>query len=143
MEILVSIIIPCKNEEAYIGKLLDSLVLQHLTQSYEIIIADAGSTDSTLSIINNYKDKFHNLRVIDGGLPSVGRNLGAKAAMGKLLLFIDSDAYFKDSLIVKHSVRTFRKSKLELLGCMLNIEHNFLVRLIYFFCNGVIKLSKF
>jgi glycosyltransferase involved in cell wall biosynthesis len=142
MEILVSIIIPCKNEEAYIGKLLDSLVLQNLTQIYEIIIADAGSTDSTLSIIENYKDKLHNLRVIDGGLPSVGRNLGAKAAKGSILLFIDADAYFKDNSIIKKSFRKFRKKKLELLGCLLNIERNFFVRLIYFFCNGVIRISK-
>jgi glycosyltransferase involved in cell wall biosynthesis len=142
MEILVSIIIPCKNEEAYIGKLLDSLVLQNLTQIYEIIIADAGSTDSTLSIIESYKDKLHNLKVIKGGLPSVGRNLGAKAAKGSILLFIDADAYFKNSNIIKHSFRKFRKKKYELLGCMLNIEHNFFVRLIYFFCNGVIRFSK-
>lgn len=142
MGILVSIIIPCKNEEAYIGKLLDSLVLQNLTNIYEIIIADAGSTDSTLSIIDNYKDKLHNLTVIDGGLPSVGRNLGAKAANGDVLLFIDADAYFKDKDIIKHSFRKFKEKKIELLGCMLNIEHNFFVRLIYFFCNGVIRFSK-
>jgi len=142
MGILVSIIIPCKNEESYIGKLLDSLVLQNLTNIYEIIIADAGSTDSTLSIIQNYKDKLHNLKVIDGGLPSVGRNLGAKAAKGSILLFIDADAYFKDKNIIKHSFRKFRKNKLELLGCLLNIKNNFFVRLVYFFCNGVIRLSK-
>lgn len=142
MGILVSIIIPCKNEEAYIGKLLDSLVLQNLTNIYEIIIADAGSTDSTLSIIQNYKDKLHNLKVIDGGLPSVGRNLGAMASEGSILLFIDADAYFKDKNIIKHSFRKFRKKKLELLGCLLNIEHNFFVRLIYFFCNGIIRMSK-
>lgn len=142
MKILVSIIIPCKNEEAYIGKLLDSLVLQNLTQIYEIIIADAGSTDSTLSIIESYKDKFHSVKVIKGGLPSVGRNLGAKAAKGSILLFIDADAYFKDKSIIKKSFRKFRKKKLELLGCLLNIENNFLVRLIYFFCNSVIRMSK-
>jgi glycosyltransferase involved in cell wall biosynthesis len=142
MGILVSIIIPCKNEETYIGKLLDSLVLQNLTDIYEVIIADAGSTDSTLSIIDNYKNKLNNLTVIDGGLPSVGRNLGAMAAKGSILLFIDADAYFKDSNIIKHSFRKFRKKKYELLGCMLNIEHNFFVRVIYFFCNGVIRFSK-
>lgn len=142
MGILVSIIIPCKNEEAYIGKLLDSLVLQNLTNIYEIIIADAGSTDSTLSIIDNYKDKLHNLKVIGGSIPSIGRNLGAKAAKGDILLFIDSDVYFKDNNIINHSFRRFRKNKSELLGCMLNIEHDFFVRLIYFLCNGVIRLSK-
>jgi glycosyltransferase involved in cell wall biosynthesis len=143
MEINVSIIIPCKNEQGYIGKLLDSLEKQHLSQSFEIIIADAKSTDLTLDIINSYYIKLPNLRVIEGGLPSVGRNLGAQAANGHTLLFIDADAYFKDDMIIRHSVRKFNKNKLELLGCYLNIEHNWFVKLIYFFCNIIVNLSKF
>jgi len=143
MEINVSIIIPCKNEQGYIGKLLDSLVMQHLYQSFEIIIADAESTDNTLEIINSYKNKLPNLRVIKGGLPSVGRNLGALAARGKTLLFVDADAYFKDDHIIRHSVRKFNKTKSDLLGCYLNIEHNWFVRIVYFFCNFIFKLSRF
>ena len=143
MEINVSIIIPCKNEEGYIGKLLESLKVQHLSNSFEIIIADANSTDATLSIIDSYKDVLPNLRVIPGGLPSVGRNLGAKAAMGHTLLFIDADAYFKDTYLIRHSVRQFNKRKMELLGCKLNIEHNLFVWITYFFCNLVCKFSKY
>lgn len=143
MEINVSIIIPCKNEQGYIGKLLSSLEKQHLSQSFEIIIADANSTDNTLEIINSYYNKLPNLRVIEGGLPSVGRNLGAKVAKGHTLLFIDSDAYFKDDFLVRHSVRTFNKRKLELLGCYLNIDNNWFVRVIYYFCNHIISLSKY
>jgi len=143
MEINVSIIIPCKNEQGYIGKLLASLEKQHLSQSFEIIVADAGSTDLTLDIVNSYYVKLPNLRVIKGGLPSVGRNLGAKVAKGKTLLFIDADAYFKDDLIIRHSVRKFNKTKSDLLGCFLNIENNWFVNIIYFFCNIIFRLSKF
>lgn len=143
MEINVSIIIPCKNEQGYIGKLLSSLEQQHLSQSFEIIIADANSTDNTLNIVNSYYVKLPNLKVIQGGLPSVGRNLGAKEAKGHTLLFIDADAYFKDTNLIRHSVRVFNKRKLDLLGCYLNIEDNWFVKLIYFFCNIIVKLSKF
>jgi glycosyltransferase involved in cell wall biosynthesis len=143
MEINVSIIIPCKNEQGYIGKLLSSLEQQHLSQSFEIIIADANSSDNTLNIINSYYVKLPNLKVIQGGLPSVGRNLGAKEAKGHTLLFIDADAYFKDTNLIRHSVRVFNKRKLDLLGCYLNIEHNWFVKLIYFFCNIIVNLSKF
>jgi glycosyltransferase involved in cell wall biosynthesis len=143
MKINVSIIIPCKNEQGYIGKLLSSLEHQHLSQSFEIIIADANSTDKTLDIVNSYYVKLPNLKVIQGGLPSVGRNLGAKEAKGHTLLFIDADAYFKDTNIIRHSVRVFNKRKLDLLGCYLNIEHNWFVKLIYFFCNIIVDLSKF
>ncbi len=81
MEIELSIIIPCKNEEAYIGKLLDCLVRQSLPDSVEVIVSDAKSTDRTIDIINLYIGLLPNLRIIEGGLPSVGRNLGALSAM--------------------------------------------------------------
>jgi glycosyltransferase involved in cell wall biosynthesis len=143
MEINVSIIIPCKNEQGYIGKLLSSLEEQNLPESFEIIIADAKSTDKTLDIINSYYPKLPNLKVIEGGLPSVGRNLGAIVAKGHTLLFIDADAYFKNNMLIMNSVKKFNKHKLDLLGCYLNIEGNWFVKLIYFLCNIVLRLSKF
>jgi glycosyltransferase involved in cell wall biosynthesis len=143
MEINVSIIIPCKNEQGYIGKLLASLEKQNLPKSFEIIIADANSTDKTLDIIDSYKVKLPNLKVIEGGLPSLGRNLGAISAKGHTLLFIDADAYFKDNLLIINSVKKFNKCKLDLLGCYLNIEDNCFVKFIYFLCNIILKLSKF
>jgi glycosyltransferase involved in cell wall biosynthesis len=57
MKTQLSIIIPCKNEEKYIGKLLTALTHQELESSTEIIIADANSNDSTRAIINQYKEK--------------------------------------------------------------------------------------
>lgn len=143
MGVEVSIVIPCKNEERYIGKLLESLKDQNLPSSFEIIIADASSTDDTLSIINQYHDILPNLKVINGGLPSVGRNLGAYAASGKTLLFIDADAYFKNPNIIRQSLAVFNGKNADLLGCLLNIEKNSMVRLIYSMCNMIIRLSKF
>jgi glycosyltransferase involved in cell wall biosynthesis len=143
MEIELSIIIPCKNEEEYIGKLLDCLVEQQLPESVEIIIADAESTDNTLEIIKSHFDLLPNLKIIKGGLPSVGRNLGALEAKGDVLLFIDSDVYFKKQNIILKSLEKFKKNKANILGCLLNIENNFKVKTIYKFCNLIFYLSKF
>jgi glycosyltransferase involved in cell wall biosynthesis len=86
-----SIVIPCKNEEERIGSLLMDLVNFGL-QDNEVIIADAGSTDSTLSIINSFKSGwFTNLKVIEGGLPAKGRNEGCRAASNDYVLFLDAD----------------------------------------------------
>ena len=131
MEIELSIIIPCKNEESYIGKLLDCLVMQSLPDSVEIIVSDAGSTDGTIAIINSYIGLLPNLRIIEGGLPSVGRNLGALYAMGKVLLFIDSDTYFKNDSLVIDSLDLFKSRGASILGCLLNIENNFRIKVIY------------
>ena len=143
MNIILSIVIPCKNEEKYIGTLLDCLVKQQLPQTVEIIIADADSTDKTLRIINYYSDLLPNLKVIKGGLPSVGRNLGALEAKGDVLLFIDSDVYFKKNNLIKKSLEVFKKNKANILGCLLNIENNFKVKTIYKFCNLIFYLSKY
>jgi len=142
MEITLSIIIPCKNEEKYIGKLLTSLVQQNLPKNVEVIVADNASTDNTISIIKEYLDLLPNLKIIKGGLPSIGRNLGALEAKGDILLFLDSDVYFKDTTLILDSLRIFREKKVDILGCLLNIENDLVIKTIYGLCNVVFHLSK-
>ena len=85
INVKLSIIIPTYNEEEYLPKLLYSIKEQNF-KDYEIIVADAGSVDKTKEIAESY-----NCKVINGGLPAVGRNNGADIAEGELLLFLDSD----------------------------------------------------
>ena len=96
---MLSIIIPCLNEEEYLPLLLESVKKQKFLD-YEIILADAGSKDKTLQIAKKY-----NCKIVPGGLPSKGRNQGAKKAKGDLLLFLDADVilpdgFFKDADIL-------------------------------------------
>ncbi|MBN2567341.1 glycosyltransferase [Candidatus Woesearchaeota archaeon] len=81
----ISIIVPTLDEEEYLPKLLESV--RHQTfRDYEIIVADAGSSDQTRAIARAYGAK-----VVDGGMPGAGRNAGARAARGELLFFFDAD----------------------------------------------------
>ena len=94
MEKELTIVIPCKNEEEYIGRLLEEISLQRVG-STEIILADANSTDGTVEEAT--KTSFHlglNLKIAPGGLPAVGRNRGAFLAKTKYVLFIDADVTF-------------------------------------------------
>ena len=81
----LSIIIPTYNEEDYLPRLLKSIKEQNYTD-YEVIVADNNSLDKTVEIAKEYGCK-----VVQGGLPAVGRNNGAKAAEGDILIFLDSD----------------------------------------------------
>jgi len=81
----VSIVVPALNEETMLPRLLDSIKAQDF-DSYEIIVADAHSTDKTREIAAAY-----GCRIVDGGLPAAGRNAGAAAAQGEFLFFLDAD----------------------------------------------------
>ena len=82
---ILSIIIPTYNEEEYLPVLLESIKEQDF-DDYEVIVADANSTDRTREIAEEY-----GCIVVDGGLPAVGRNNGARVAKGEYLIFLDSD----------------------------------------------------
>ena len=74
---ILSIIIPTYNEEEYLPVLLESIKKQNFND-YEVIVADANSTDRTREIAKEY-----GCLIVDGGLPAVGRNNGAKVAKGE------------------------------------------------------------
>ena len=90
---ILSIIIPTYNEEEYLPILLESIKKQNF-EDYEIIVADANSVDRTREIAEEY-----GCIIVDGGLPAVGRNNGAKVANGKYLLFLDSDLKLSDEYL--------------------------------------------
>ncbi|MBN1487020.1 MAG: glycosyltransferase, partial [Anaerolineae bacterium] len=81
----ISVIVPALNEEVLLPKLLGDLQGQRL-DGYEMLIADAGSTDRTREVAQEY-----GARVVEGGMPAVGRNSGARVANGEFLFFLDAD----------------------------------------------------
>jgi glycosyltransferase involved in cell wall biosynthesis len=99
MENKITIVIPCKNEELIIKNTLLILDNQKNIKNVRVIIADS-STDNTRQIIN--KTYFNNIlpEIIDGGLPSVARNNGAKLVTTPYVLFLDADIFLVNSDIV-------------------------------------------
>ena len=92
---ILSIIIPTYNEEEYLPVLLESIKQQDF-RDYEIIVADADSKDNTVKIAEEY-----GCIVVEGGMPAVGRNNGAKVAKGDYLLFLDSDLKLTEDYLAK------------------------------------------
>jgi len=137
---MVTIIIPCKNEEKYIGKLLKSLSNQDGISGMRIIVSDANSTDSTLSIIESFN--YLNIEVITGGLPSYGRNLGASISKTKYVLFIDADVeIYQNDLIIK-SIDRMERDDLYLLTGKLNSK-SLITKMLYKLTNLLVSFSKF
>lgn len=83
----VSIIIPTKNEEANITRCLNSMKRQLYKGAIEIIVVDNYSTDNTVDLAKRFTPKV----LLAGKERSRQRNIGAKAALGSWLLFVDAD----------------------------------------------------
>ncbi|QNL42196.1 glycosyltransferase [Streptococcus sp. NSJ-72] len=92
MRIGLSVIIPVYNVEKYLERCIESVLVQNYN-SYEIILVDDGSTDSSPIICDKYAQKFKHVSVVhkkNGGL-SDARNVGIQNAKGKYVFFLDSD----------------------------------------------------
>lgn len=93
-EVVVSIVVPAHNAAATLGAQLEALGGQQLSQPWEIVLADNGSTDDTRGVAERWAQRAPRLRIIDAGArrgASAARNIGAGAARGTLLLFCDAD----------------------------------------------------
>ena len=90
--IFVSIIVPVYNVERYLRECLDSIA-QLKAFSWEAILIDDGSTDSSGAICDEYAKREQKFRVIhqkNAGV-SAARNAGLEAAEGEWIWFVDSD----------------------------------------------------
>jgi glycosyltransferase involved in cell wall biosynthesis len=87
----ISVVIPVRNEERSIRSLLDALLSQTLPPD-EIVITDGGSTDATVSIIQDFINRGAPVSLIrtTHALPGRGRNLAAARAGSEWLAFTDA-----------------------------------------------------
>ena len=92
----VSIIITTKNEEKRIEHCLKSVKAQTY-RDYELIVTDSCSKDDTARIARRYADKV----IVRKANIAGGRNMGARAARGEILVFIDADTIMIPETIEK------------------------------------------
>ncbi|HID65333.1 MAG TPA: glycosyltransferase [Anaerolineae bacterium] len=90
----LSVVIPCYNAADTIAAQLEALVSQRWTKPWEVIISDNGSNDELPAVVERFKEKLPNLRVVDSSDrrgAAHARNVGALAAIGEALAFCDAD----------------------------------------------------
>lgn len=131
---LVSIIIPCYNQGAYIQDAIDSVIAQTYA-NWEIIIVDDGSTEiETINKINELTAKGYNTIKINNSGVSTARNIGIVNAKGDYILPLDADdkiatQYLQDAITI--------------------LQKNTKVNVVYCNCeyfgneNGLMKLPSF
>ena len=115
---LVSVIIPCRNEEKYIGECLDSLVSQdYPKENLEVLVVDGMSEDRTREVIEKFKiprtrafgtvrgrqNLTSNIQLMDNPkkFTPFGLNIGIKNAKGEIIIRMDAHATYERDYISK------------------------------------------
>jgi glycosyltransferase involved in cell wall biosynthesis len=103
----LSVVIPTYNRLPILRKCLTALEEQRLAapvQRYEVVVVDDGSTDDTVAWLEEQAAQLPHVRLIrqEHGGPAEGRNRGVEAALGDVIVFIDSDLVVTPDFLVSH-----------------------------------------
>ena len=118
MKPLISVIVPCYNQESFLNETLDSIYNQTF-QIWECIIIDDGSTDNSKEIALKWcalDERFKYFFQLNGGL-SNARNKGLHIAKGDYIQLLDGD----DLIIPKK----FESQLIDLKNAQISISNYF------------------
>lgn len=110
----ISVVVPCRNEEKTIGKLIDQIEKQKGTGEFfdwELLVVEGRSTDATREIVKMRARLNKKVILVDNKkrITPVARNLGIKNAKGKYVCLIDAHSeiandYFLQSLRISQKI---------------------------------------
>jgi glycosyltransferase involved in cell wall biosynthesis len=90
----ISVVVPCLNGATTLPRQLEALSKQEYDGDWEVVVADNGSSDGTLAVANEFRDRVPRLALVDASArrgQAYARNAGVRVATGDALLFIDAD----------------------------------------------------
>ena len=94
----LSVILPCFNGAETIALQLEALANQQWDGDWEVIVSNNGSTDDSMEIVERYRDRLPNLRIVNAHTPPEPRlgvthsyNVGIQAATGDAFAFCEAD----------------------------------------------------
>lgn len=93
-QVAVSVVVACRDAEAFIGQQLQALAEQSCPLRWELVIADNGSTDRTAEIVESYRNRVPRLVIVDASArigPAAARNIGVARARGERIVLCDAD----------------------------------------------------
>jgi glycosyltransferase involved in cell wall biosynthesis len=132
LDLLLTIVIPCKNEKKIVETTLDLLNKQNEIQGVKVYVSDSSTDHETTFRLENRTNDIFSLYVIQGGLPSIARNKGALKSKTPYVLFLDADIFLLDKNLIVDSIRKKLKKDLDLLTIKFrttNGKYNFAYKL--------------
>lgn len=111
----ISIVIPTKDEEKWLPRLLKSIKDQKF-QPKEVIVADI-STDDTPQIAREFGAK-----VVKGGKLAIARNNGARASNCEVICFIDADCMLPHEDFLEEVYDAFKEAKVDIASTLFRLD---------------------
>ena len=99
---LVSIIVPCRNEQKFIAQCLESIVANDYPKEWlEVFVIDGMSEDSTREIVDGYARRFSYIRILENvkKITPSALNIGIRAAKGGIILRLDAHSEIEPDYI--------------------------------------------
>jgi succinoglycan biosynthesis protein ExoA len=99
----VSVIMPCYNEEKFIGRAIESLVDDYVLKHAEILVIDGLSTDRTVDIVTGFIQRNFPVRWLknEKRLQCFGLNQGISAARGEIIVRVDAHSFYPEGYVKK------------------------------------------
>lgn len=120
---MVSVCMITYNQEAYIAKAIESVLMQKCSFSYELVIGEDCSTDNTLRICNEYMSKNPNVIKVLHRNPNLGMSLNFQNTLltcqSKYVAICEGDDYWTDPYKLQKQV-DFLESNLGFSFCFHN-----------------------
>jgi glycosyltransferase involved in cell wall biosynthesis len=141
----LTIVIPARNEERLLPRLLGSLAKQDypLMPGTRVFVADAESTDQTVQAAYNFSPHLV-VSVVPGGLPSVGRNSGARRADSRYLLFLDADIELADPTLIRRAVNLMKRKSLHCVTTDILCRDGRMLDHLLYGCNNLLqRMSRY
>lgn len=99
---LVSVLIPCLNEERFIGRCLESILVNDYPKDrLEVLVIDGMSEDRTRATIENYTSRCTFIRLLDNPqkITPVALNIGIANAKGEIIMRMDAHSTYPPNYI--------------------------------------------
>jgi glycosyltransferase involved in cell wall biosynthesis len=100
----ISIIIPCRNEERFIGSCIDSILANNYPKDkIEILVIDGMSEDKSRGIVGEYSKQYKFIKVLDNPqrITPCAFNIGIRNSTGEIIMIIGSHSTYKEDYILK------------------------------------------
>ncbi len=116
----ISVVMPVYNVSGLLYTSIESIQKQTM-KDIEIVCVDDGSTDDSLEILTQLKEKYNNIKIVEqeNAGPGIARNTGINASEGEYIAFLDADDIFLDESALEKMYKKAKESNSDMVGANL------------------------